>query len=153
MDARIRELTPRSWGQSLTVCMGQVSAYVQGWMAHFRTCTEEGAAIFRRFDAHIRRRLRAIIIHQKGRRPRYLYRHLRACEVPEGAAARTAYSRRGLWCRSNLPGITRAYKNAWFSGRLTSLWNEWFRLNPPTPVSNEQLLLFDGRAIDLRSRM
>jgi group II intron reverse transcriptase/maturase len=44
LDARIRELTPRMWGQSLDACLAEVSTYVRGWMAHYRICTEEGAA-------------------------------------------------------------------------------------------------------------
>jgi group II intron reverse transcriptase/maturase len=142
MDERIRALTPRSWGQSLSSCLAEVSRYVRGWMAHYRICTEEGAQLFRRFDAHIRRRLRAIIIHQKGKRPRYLYRHLRRRDVSEGCAAKTAFSRRGLWHRSNLPGMTRAYRNAWFADRMVLLWPEWHRLNPPSSVPDGQLQLF-----------
>jgi len=80
---KVRELTPRSWGQSLRACCDELSEYFQGWMGHFRICTEEGATEFRRYDAHLRRRLRAIIIHQK-KRERFLYRHL----VKRGASPR-----------------------------------------------------------------
>src|SRR5690606_28155381 len=55
------------------------------------------------------------------RRPRHLYRHLLRCDVSLGAAARTAYSRRGDWHRSNTRGMTAAYPNAWFHERLVSL--------------------------------
>ena len=108
-------------------------------MAHFCLCTAEGAALFLRFDAHIRRRIRAIIIHQK-KRARHLYRHLLSRGASEGSAAGTAYSRRGIWCRSNYPGMTRAYPNKWFAHYLVSLWEEWCRLNPPTLASGQQLL-------------
>ena len=54
-------------------------------MGHFRICTEEGAIEFQRYDAHLRRRLRAIIIHQKNK-ARFLYRHL----VKRGASPRQA---------------------------------------------------------------
>ena len=63
-------------------------------MGHFRICTEEGASEFREFDAHLRRRLRAIIIHQK-KRARFFYRHLVKREASPRQAAGTAYSRRG----------------------------------------------------------
>jgi len=142
MDARIRELTGRTWGQSLKACFEQLNPYLRGWVAYFRICTKEGAKIFWRFDAHIRRRIRAIIIHQK-KRPRHLCRHLVARGVTPQAAARTAFRRRGIWKRSNLPGITKAYRNAWFAERLVSLWNAWHEFNPPEWVSNQQLLLFD----------
>ena len=83
-----------------------------------------------------------IILRQKGRRPRFLFRHLRARGVPEGAAAGTAFCRRGPWNRSNRPGMTLAYPNAWFHERLVSLWLEWLRFNPPQRVSRRQLRLF-----------
>jgi len=52
LDAKIRELTPRSWGQSVKSCMDALNVYLKGWAAYFRLCTEEGAILFRRFDAH-----------------------------------------------------------------------------------------------------
>jgi group II intron reverse transcriptase/maturase len=144
LDTRIRELTPRTWGQSLRRCFDEVSVYARGWSAHYSICTEEGAELFKRFDAHIRRRLRVIIIRQRGKRPRFLYRHLRQRDVPEGAAATAAYRRCGIWKRSNLFGVTRGYRNAWFAEHVTLLWPEWQRLNPPPPASSRQLLLFGG---------
>jgi group II intron reverse transcriptase/maturase len=142
LKCRIRELTPRTWGGSLKACLKQANQYLRGWLAHFRICTEKGARSFRPFDAHLRRRLRMIISRQKGRRPRYLYRHLRARGVSHGAAWPAAYCRRGPWNRSNRPGMTRAYPNAWFSERLISLWTEWHRLNPPARALGQQLELF-----------
>ncbi len=124
LDAMIRALTPRTWGQSLDACFVQINEYLQGWLGYFQVCTAEGAALFRRFDAHIRRRMRAIVICQK-KRGRFLYRHLRSRGVSQGAAAKAAWSHRGIWARSNSSAITRAYRNAWFAERLVSLWAEW----------------------------
>jgi hypothetical protein len=39
--------------------------YLNGWVAHFRLCTAEAVKGLRAIDAHIRRRLRAIIIRQR----------------------------------------------------------------------------------------
>jgi hypothetical protein len=36
-------MTPPNWGQSLTTCMKELSRYLNGWVAHFRLCTEEAA--------------------------------------------------------------------------------------------------------------
>ena len=141
LDTRIRELTPRVWGQSLATCLAELNRYLKGWFGYFRICTEAGAKLFWRFDAHVRRRLRAIIVHQK-KRPRYLYRHLIQRGARKQTAARSAYRRCGPWRRSNLPGVTQAYPNAWFSERLVSLWSEWERLHTDLPVS-QQRLLFD----------
>lgn len=141
MYDRIRELTPRKWGQSLKACMEQVNSYLKGWEAYFRICTERGANIFERFDAHIRRRLRAIIIKQK-KRARHLYRHLISRGVAGDAAAKCAFSRKGIWVRSNMLGINSAYKNEWFSKRLASLDDLWRRSqNRHTLGAGGQLIL------------
>ncbi len=142
LDTRLRELTPRSWGQSVAACIAKVNSYLRGWFGYFRLCTKEGIVAFGNFDAHIRRRLRALIIRQK-KHPRHLYRHLLARGVPGGLAAKTAFDRRGIWRRSASFGIHKAYSNAWFADRLVSLKEEWQRLHPPEQVSYQQRLLFE----------
>ena len=142
LAARIRELTPRMWGQSVAGCIDKVNRYLRGWLGYFRLCTQEGSGMFGRFDAHLRRRIRALIIRQK-KRSRHLYRHLLARGVPGGLAAKTAFHRRGIWHRSASFGIHKAYPNAWFAERLMSLQNEWQRLHPPERVSYQQPLLFE----------
>lgn len=141
LNAKIRELTPRTWGRSLEACFEELNEYCRGWMGHFRICTEEGASEFREFDAHLRRRLRAIIIHQK-KRGRFLYRHLVKLGASPRQAAGTAYSRRGIWHRSNRPGMTKAYPNAWFVPHWTSFYDLWCRANPPEQVSDQLCLAF-----------
>lgn len=142
LDARIRELTPRNWGRSIAQCIEETNRYLRGWIAYFRICTEENQLLLHRFDAHIRRRLRAILVRQK-KRPRYLYRHLLRCNVSEGAAAQTAYCRRGVWYQSNTRGTTAAYPNAWFHERLVSLKSTWEKLNQPPKLASGQALLFE----------
>ena len=143
IDTRIREMTPAAWGGSLEACFVRLNSYLKGWSAYYRVCTEEGAVVFRRFDAHIRRRIRQIIVKQK-KRHRYLYRHLLKRGVSRGAANRAAYCRRGKWNQSNRPGLTRAYPNKWFEGKLVSLQGQWLRFNPPPELASEQrqMLLF-----------
>ncbi len=141
LNARIRELTPRNWGQSLKALFKNVNTYLRGWMGYFRICTKEEDRLFRRFDAHIRRRIRAIVIRQK-KRPRHLFRHLISRGVTRATAGSAAYKRRGVWKRSNLPGLTRAYPNAWFHERLVSLATAWHGSVPLWAVSR-QGLLFD----------
>lgn len=142
MDLRIRELTPRTWGQSVAACIEKANSYLRGWLGYFRLCTEEGLISFGTFDAHIRRRIRAVIVHQK-KRPRHLYRHLLARGISCGTAATAAFQRRGVWHRSISFGMHKAYPNAWFADRLMSLKEEWQRLHPPQQVSYKQLLLFE----------
>lgn len=128
--ATIREMTPPNWGRSITSCMAGLSRYLDGWMAHYRLCTSEAAPEFGMMDAHIRRRLRAIILRQK-KRPRFLFRHLLARKVSQKAAAGTAYCGKGSWPKSNRPAMTKAYPPAWFRDRVVSLKARWQELNPP----------------------
>ncbi len=41
MDTKIRELTPRMWGQSPTRCIERLNVYLRGWSGYFRIFTEE----------------------------------------------------------------------------------------------------------------
>jgi len=141
MAERIKRLTPRTWGRSLEELLRRTSVYLRGWMGHFQRCTAAGLRSLETLDAHIRRRIRAIIVRQKGRRPRFLYRHLRSCGVGGRNAARAAWGQHGIWRCSHHPGLHRAYPNAWFHARLVSLAAEWHRLHPPTRASG-QLTLF-----------
>ena len=77
LRATIREMTPPNWGRSISSCMENISRYLTGWMSHFRLCTPEAVEDLGAIDAHVRRRIRAIIVRQK-KRQRFLFRHLRA---------------------------------------------------------------------------
>ncbi len=126
----VREMTPPSWGRSITSCMDGISRYLTGWMSHYRLCTPEAVNGLGAIDAHIRRRVRAIIVRQK-KRPRFLYRHLAAKGVSRKAAAGCAFCGKGAWVKSNRPAMTRAYSPSWFAGRMASLKALWNGLNPP----------------------
>lgn len=137
LAATIREMTPPSWGRSISACMESLSRYLNGWMAHYRLCTPDAAKGLSVVDAHIRRRLRAIIVRQK-KRSRFLFRHLVAKGASRSAAAGAAYCGRGAWNRSNRPALQRAYPPSWFAGRLVSLKRRWEEL---APQASDQLAL------------
>ncbi len=61
---------PPNWGRSLTSCMAGVSR--TGWTSHFWLCTPEAVQGLGLIDAHVRRRVRAIIVRQR-KRPRFLF--------------------------------------------------------------------------------
>ncbi|QDU05692.1 Group II intron, maturase-specific domain [Gimesia chilikensis] len=105
MSVRIRELTPRNWGGSFDSCVAQVNRYLNVWIGYFCLCT--GVGSFSGFDAHIRRRLRPILVRQK-KRPRHLFRHLLRRGVSQGLAWKSAYRIRGHWKRSASFGIHKA---------------------------------------------
>jgi group II intron reverse transcriptase/maturase len=140
MNTKVRELTPRNWGQSLDDCITQINRYLKGWAGYFaRLCTEESVKLLGRFDAHIRRRIRAIIVQQK-KRPRYLYRHLLQRGVSTRVARMTAFRSCGIWKKSNLSGVTAAYRNVWFHARMVSLWHLWQDMHPRATASGQAYL-------------
>ena len=66
---RVRQLTPRNWGNTLDACIAQINAWVRGWHGFFGIAALAEMQIMRKIDAHIRRRLRAIILrHWKRKR-------------------------------------------------------------------------------------
>ena len=103
-----------------------------------RLCSPDAVKGLGVLDAHIRRRIRAIIVRQK-KRARFLLRHLLALGVSRSAAASAAYCGRGAWNRSNRPALTRAYPPSWFTRRLVSLKTRWEELN--TSQASDQLSL------------
>ena len=137
LQVRVRELTPRNWGGSFDSCVLRVNRYLNGWMGYFRLCT--GTNSFGSVDAHIRRRLRALVVRQK-KRPRHLYRHLLRRGISRGMAWKSAYGIRGHWKRSASFGIHKAYGNAWFAERLVSLRVRWQEFHPVR--ATKQLELF-----------
>ena len=139
---RLKEMTPRTWGQSLEACMKAINTYIQGWGAYFRICDEEGTRSWKPIDAHVRRRIRAIVIRQQ-KRPRFLFRHLVRNGASEGKAAKTAWSSRGVWHKSARFGTHEAYSLAWFKDHLKSLIGEWAKHNLPVlPAASEPQLTF-----------
>jgi RNA-directed DNA polymerase len=142
MGAKIRELTPRNFGQSLERGFARLNTYLRGWSAFFRICTVENVRMLRRWDAHIRRRVRAIVVRRM-KRPRFLFRHLLQRGASRRTAGRTAYCRRGPWFKSHTYAVEAAYPNAWFHERLVSLAATWETLNSTPSLASGQTLLFD----------
>lgn len=136
--ATIREKTPPNGGRPVSICMDEISRYLRGWMSHFRRVTRDAVDGLRVIDAHVRRRVRAIVVRQK-KRPRFLFRHLKSRGVSPKAAAGCAYCGKGAWVKSNRTAMTRAYPVSWFTGRLASLQAVWHDLNPPS--ASDQLSL------------
>jgi group II intron reverse transcriptase/maturase len=126
----LRDMTPPNWGRSIASCMANLSRYMTGWMTHYRLCTPEAVHGLGAIDAHVRRRVRAIIVRQK-KRQRFLYQHLRAKGVSPAAAAGCAFCGKGAWVKSNRPAMQRAYPPSWFHGRMASLKALWGDLNLP----------------------
>ena len=72
---RVRQLTPRNWGSSLNGCIARINAWLVGWQGFFGIASASEMQMMRKIDAHIRRRLRAIILRH-WKRKRTIARHL-----------------------------------------------------------------------------
>ncbi|MSQ84178.1 MAG: GNAT family N-acetyltransferase [Myxococcales bacterium] len=127
IEAKVRALTPRNWGQSLDDCIRRANRYLLGWIGFFRICS---AAVqlqaLRNLDAHLRRRLRAIELKQ-WRRRRSIAKNLIKLGANYTATWRQLY--RGsisLWPLSHCAVVEHALNNRWCQQKgLKSLVVEW----------------------------
>jgi RNA-directed DNA polymerase len=119
---RIRQLTPRQWGSTLESCIARINAWLRGWHQFFGISAASEQYTLRALDAHIRRRLRAIVLRHWKRR-RTIARNLEALGVARHTAWRRVYAgRRSLWALSHDPAVDRGLRNAFFAERgLVSL--------------------------------
>jgi len=94
LKQRVREITRRSGGRSLTRVVAELRSYLPGWKEYFRLADTPG--IFADHDKWIRRRLRVLQLKQWKRGPK-VYAELRKLGVPGLAAARVAANTRHWW--------------------------------------------------------
>jgi RNA-directed DNA polymerase len=141
LAAKIVELTPRRWGNSLRANVHGLNVYLLGWIGFFGICTAQSERTFAVFDAHIRRRLRAIQL-QHWKRKRTMVRRLIRLGVRRRTAWRRVYEgRKSIWALSHDPAIERGLRNAYFAERgLVSLAEQWRRQQIVAPAQ-EQLCL------------
>jgi RNA-directed DNA polymerase len=114
---RVRELTPRTWGSTLFACISGLNAWVRGWHGFFGIASESEMQMMRKLDAHIRRRLRAIILRHWKRR-RTIVRRLIKLGVRWESAWRQIYEgRKSWWALSHTPVVDYGLRNAYFAKR------------------------------------
>jgi RNA-directed DNA polymerase len=144
VDSKIRELTPKNFGNSLRACIERINAYVLGWIGFFWICTEGAKHVMHKLDAHIRRRLRTIQLKHWKRR-RTIARKLIQLGVKPKTAWRNVYEgRKSTWALSHSPAVDRGLRNAYFAERgLVSVEQRWRELVERAVVP-EQLSLSLG---------
>lgn len=143
IKTRIRELTPRNWGQSLDSCIERLNSYVSGWIGFFALCTEAESRTLGYLDAHIRRRLRAIMLRHWKRKRTIVKQLIRKFGVRPKTAWKNIYrGNRKLWALSGCFMVNVAIRNVFFARHgLVSLLKRWQELHPNTiivvPVQQE----------------
>ncbi len=133
--AKIRELTPRAWGNSLAACIQELNVYLVGWIGFFCIVTQAAERTLELLDGHIRRRLRAIQLkHWKTKQT--TARRLAQRGVSRKLAWQTTYrGRKSLWAQSQSSAIHQALRNAYFADRgLISLVDQWKQRAKPIVV-------------------
>ncbi|MCA1678056.1 MAG: group II intron reverse transcriptase/maturase [Actinobacteria bacterium] len=143
---RIKQLTPRPWGRTLASCISRINAWLQGWHQFFRIASPGEQFTLRALDAHVRRRLRAILLHHWKRR-RTIVRNLIALGIKPRSAWQGVYSgRRSLWALSHIPQVDRALRPRFFADRGLVSLVELHRLTHEEIVApaHEQLALERG---------
>jgi RNA-directed DNA polymerase len=113
IGAKVREPTPRNWGNTLKACISKINAYAIGWVGFFGVYTEQVERTLRYLDAHIRRRLRAIQLKQWKRR-RTIAQKLIQHGIRPASAWRSVYGgRKAFWTMSHMSTVDRALPNSY----------------------------------------
>jgi group II intron reverse transcriptase/maturase len=142
IEVRIRELTPRRWGQSLRKCIEGINEYLGGWIGFFGICTAGVQRTLETLDAHIRRRLRAIqATHWKTKRT--MARMLIGLGVKRKTAWHSTYAgHQACWALSHSSAMHQGLRNAYFAERgLVSVAERWKQLAKHVGAPGQQMVL------------
>ena len=109
--SKMRKLTRRNWSISMEERMLVIAKYLNGWRAYYGFC--ETHSTLRDLDSWVRRRLRTVYWKQW---KTYSRRKLELIKrnVSEEVAQFTAWSSRGPWRMSHVPGTRIALNNRYF---------------------------------------
>ena len=141
LDQKIRELTPRSWGDRLERCIQRLNEYMRGWVGFFSVCTPGTEWFLRNREKHLRARLRAIVLKQwRSRRTRA--RKLIKLGLRRPTAWRCVYDgRKSIWALAYHKAVERTLSIAYFAKRgLCSLAELWLSRSQHITASRQLLL-------------
>jgi group II intron reverse transcriptase/maturase len=110
MQDRVRQITSRNRGRSISTVVAELRGYLSGWKEYFKLADTPG--IFRDLDGWIRHRLRTLQLKQ-WKRGRTIFRELRARGMSVLGAARVAANAR-RWCHNARLLVHVALPNARF---------------------------------------
>jgi RNA-directed DNA polymerase len=134
---RVRQLTPRTWGNTLVSCVARINAWLRGWHGFFGIVSATEMQAMRKLDAHIRRRLRAILLRH-WKRKRTIARRLIKLGVPRRSAWRQVYQgHRSWWALSHIPAVDHGLNRAFFRERGLVFLVEMHRRAPQHVIAPE----------------
>ena len=114
---RVRQLTPRTWGGTLVSCIARINAWLRGWHAFFGIASESEMQAMRKLDAHIRRRLRAILLRHWKRKRTIARRLIRLGVKPQSAWRQIYAGRKSWWALSHTHAVDHRLNRAFFRAR------------------------------------
>ena len=110
MKARVRQITNRNGGRSLSQVTEELRSYLPGWRTYFQLAPTP--RVFSDLDEWLRHRLRMLQLKQ-WKRGTTIYRELRARGTPKSVATRVAGNSRRWW-RNSAMLLNVAMPNAFF---------------------------------------
>jgi hypothetical protein len=124
LKGKLRELTRRNRSQAMKARIDDVNRYLRGWTGYFALA--DARQLLEDADKWLRRRLRACQWKQ-WKRPRTRFRELRNLGLPDWAASRIAYSRKGTWRMAGGPMNSALPDAYWHEQGLLSLTDLYLR--------------------------
>jgi RNA-directed DNA polymerase len=122
---RIRQLTGRSWGVSMSYRLDRLAKYLRGWMNYF--VISDYYRPIPELDGWLRRRIR-MCYWQQWRKPRTRVRHLLALGTGHRQAILPALSRKSYWHLSRTLATQTGMTNAWLDSQgLISIRHLWLK--------------------------
>ena len=111
MKARVRVITSRTGGRSMTAITAELRSYLTGWKLYFQMA--ETPRTFRELDEWLRHRLRAVQLRQ-WKRGTTVYRELLTRGVPACVARAAAAHARRWWATAAHGGLQTALPTSYF---------------------------------------
>lgn len=124
---RIRQITSRNRGVSLSTVIRELNAYLAGWVTYFRhaKCQKQ----LKQLDAWLRRKIRCYRLKQR-KRAKPIADFLMSQGVPEWRSWILALSGKGWWRMSGSPSANEAMPIQWFQQvGLINLTNRYLMLH------------------------
>jgi group II intron reverse transcriptase/maturase len=129
---KIRVITSRNRGISITQVIKELNQAIRGWFHYFK-CTNFHS-VMKSLDCWIRRRLRCFRLKQR-KRKYAIKTFLTKLGVSQKQSWRLACSEKGWWAKSFNPIIHKALNLKWFKGMgLFSLLEEFVKYKSKTAV-------------------
>jgi RNA-directed DNA polymerase len=130
LKARIRKLTARTWGISMTERISILNRFIRGWCAYFALA--DTYSVFDELDEWLRRRLRQVR-WKEWKRPATRAHNLRRLGIERQKAYEWGFSRKGAWRIAGSAPLQRGLPNAYWRtlglvgfsasyGRMRQVW-------------------------------